>query len=162
MLFQSWKRSRTGKRGLVKMGRGSDSPRYPSEKLILADGVYTLGKRVTFWSFPARLSDVHHRTQSSSWSFGRKMLHFSFDPLMLYLRSFALITASDLLMVKLEKSEPDPSGNGFKRLEELRGGGVTPANSTGLGFGKGGLAPIPFSPFSALVFSAMMGPDSRH
>lgn len=85
--------------GLAKMGRGSDSPRYPSEKLVLADGVYTLGKSVTFWSFTVRLSDVHHRTQSSR-SFGGKMFHFYFDPLMSYLRSLVLIIASDLPMVK--------------------------------------------------------------
>lgn len=77
------------------MGRGSDSARYPCEKLVLADGAYTLGKSVTFWSFTVRLSDVHHRAQGSSWSFGGKMLHFYFDPLMSYLRYFATITASN-------------------------------------------------------------------
>lgn len=100
--------------GLAETGRGSDSPRYPSEELVLADGAYTLGRSVTFWSLTVRPSDVHHRTQSSSWSFGGEMLHFYFDPLMSYQRSLALITASDLLMAKFEKSELHPSGKGFK------------------------------------------------
>lgn len=38
---------------------------------------------------------------------------------------------------------------------------MTPGLGSVGGGEEGGLAPIPFSPFSALAFSAMMGPDSR-
>lgn len=66
------------------------------------------------------------------------MLHFYFDPLMSYRRSLALITASDLLMVKLVK-KITPSFRKWiqNRLEDLRRSGVTPANSTGVGSGGG-------------------------
>lgn len=55
--FQDWEVG-----GLAKMGRGSDSPRCPSEKLVLADGVYTLGKSATFFRFTVRPSDVHQQS----------------------------------------------------------------------------------------------------